>query len=215
MNMFDHFLESRNIVQQPNNPNTTNPIIEVALAVVAVLLIIGDIVLLYLSKIDIGFASSILIAAFSLLGINLAYKAPSPTQVAQQNAQQQNVTNVAQQALAVLPMFANLLHSHASAPVAVPQQQAQAQPTAPTAVMRQPITQTPVAQPQVQQDQVPADDPRVQAAATGPQPTTTRAGTAPQAAMAGRQFKPPVFTPLPDISMPMAAMLAGQQQQTQ
>lgn len=63
--------------------NTNNPITEIGTLVLAALLVIGGSVLLYASKIDTGFATSMFILAAGLLGINGALKTPSPAQQTQ------------------------------------------------------------------------------------------------------------------------------------
>ena len=67
--------------------STNNPLTEISLVVVAALLVIGGVVLLFVSKIDIAFASSMFILAAGLLGFNGALKAPS-------SAQQQSLVNL-------------------------------------------------------------------------------------------------------------------------
>jgi len=93
------------------------------------LLVIAGAVLLYLGTIDFTGAMAIWVVAGSATGINLAYKAPSPTQQAETRAQQAQIgahadalQQIASQALQMLPAFANLLHSHAPANVAPPAQ---------------------------------------------------------------------------------------------
>ena len=63
--------------------NTTNPLTEIGLLILAALLVIGGVLLLYAGKIDTAFASSMFIIAAGLLGINGALKSPSPAQQAQ------------------------------------------------------------------------------------------------------------------------------------
>jgi hypothetical protein len=78
-----------------------NTLAEVAMFVTASLLVIAGSVLLYLGTIDFSQDMLFVGAALSVLGVNGALKMPSP-------AQQEQISQV----LSMLPVFANLLHSH-------------------------------------------------------------------------------------------------------
>src|SRR6266704_5511301 len=113
---------------QPQN----NLVTEIILGVLASLLIITGAVLLYLRIIDATFATLLFGSALGLFGFNQAFKAPSPTQQAQQNAQQQNLQQLVSYALGMLPGLVQSL-SQTQAPVAPPQGQGTAQPAPPVA----------------------------------------------------------------------------------
>src|SRR6266566_420050 len=125
--------------------NTTSPNrTEMGLIIISSLAIIGAVILLVLGKIDYAGCAGLMGAALALWGANTLYKAPSPTQQAQLGAQQETLQQIASQALAVLPTFAGLLHSHT-----VPQETAQAPnaltPTATPPVQSVPAVANPVA----------------------------------------------------------------------
>jgi hypothetical protein len=100
-----------------------NSFTEAAMFVIAGLIVIAGTVLLYLGTIDFSQDMLFVGAALSILGVNGALKVPSPSQQAQIS-----------QVLNMLPVFANLLHSHvvpqpvASPPAPAPQQAAPVQP---------------------------------------------------------------------------------------
>src|SRR5258708_6886623 len=79
-----------------------NPLTEIGAIVLAGLLVIGGIVLLYVSKIDIAFATSMFILAAGLLCINGALKAPSQQQQQQLGALAQQGQALTSQALSVV-----------------------------------------------------------------------------------------------------------------
>lgn len=91
-------------------PTTNNPLTEIGAIVLAALFVIGGVILLYVGKIDIAFASSMFILAAGLLGFTGALKAPSPAQQQQIGTladHQQQLTSQQQaltsQVLGVLP----------------------------------------------------------------------------------------------------------------
>lgn len=100
--------------------NTNNPITEIGTLVLAALLVIGGSVLLYASKIDTGFATSMFILAAGLLGINGALKTPSP-------AQQTQLQQFMAQVLNTLPAVVSATQSQ-PAPQPVTQVMQPAQP---------------------------------------------------------------------------------------
>lgn len=102
--------------------NTNNPIYEIGTMVLAALLVIGGSVLLYASKIDTGFATSMFILAAGLLGINGALKTPS-------QAQQQSLQALTSQVLQTLPAVVSATNSQpAPQPVQVPLSELRMQP---------------------------------------------------------------------------------------
>src|SRR6266704_6354398 len=113
---------------QPQN----NLVTEIILGVVAVLLVIGSVLLLYAGKIDFSGALAAWGIAAGVVGVNLALKAPSPSQQVQLNAQQQNLQQLVSYALGMLPGLVQSL-SQTQAPVAPPQGQGTAQPAPPVA----------------------------------------------------------------------------------
>jgi hypothetical protein len=98
--------------------NTTSPQVftEIGLIVISSLAIVGAVVLLFTGKIDYAGCAGLLGGVFALWGANTLYKAPSPSQQAQLGVQQDTLQQIASQALAMLPVFANLLHSHTAPP---------------------------------------------------------------------------------------------------
>src|SRR5438128_1160254 len=97
--------------------NTTSPnLTEIGLIVISSLAIVGAVVLRILGYIDNALLLEVIGVVGALWGFNGALKAPSPSQQAQQQAQQQTqqetLQQIASQSLAVLPVFADLLHSH-------------------------------------------------------------------------------------------------------
>ncbi len=101
---------------QPQN----NLVTEIILGVVAGLLVIGSVLLLYAGKIDFSGALAAWGIAAGVVGVNLALKAPSPSQQVQLNAQQQNLQQLVSYALGMLPGLVQSL-SQQQAPVAPPQ----------------------------------------------------------------------------------------------
>src|SRR6266700_6358749 len=124
---------------QPQN----NLVTEIILGILASLLIIAGAVLLYLRIIDATFATLLFGSALGLFGFNQAFKAPSPTQQAQQNAQQQNLQQLVSYALGMLPGLVQSL-SQQQAPVAPPQPVQTAQPVQVQSPIPAPVVPTPV-----------------------------------------------------------------------
>src|SRR6266567_6166840 len=103
-----------------NNTSPNNLATEIILGVVAGLLVIGSVLLLYAGKIDFSGALAAWGIAAGFVGVNLALKAPSPSQQVQLNAQQQNLQQLVSYALGMLPGLVQSL-SQQQAPVAPPQ----------------------------------------------------------------------------------------------
>ena len=146
-------------------------ITEIGMIMLAALLVIGGVVLIFFGKITFVEFSPFLIAVLGIFGINVAWKAPSPSQAQQLNNQQQQIAHV-QEAIAPLTGMA---HIHAD-PVPMP---VQLQPQAPTNTLSpaaQPYQepQTPI--PQFQRQWTPLE---VQAV----QPSLTEMSTLPYPAM--------------------------------
>lgn len=103
--------------------NSNNPITEAALIIISVALIAAATVLFILGKIDYTGCIAILGMVLALWGANSLYKAPSPTQQNQIDAQQQGLQQVISQLMNVLPALFQV-HSHpvplAPAPVQQP-----------------------------------------------------------------------------------------------
>src|SRR5260370_14086792 len=97
-----------------------NPLTEIGAIVLAGLLVIGGIVLLYVSKIDTAFASSMFILAAGLLGVTGALKVPSATQQTQINTLQQGMQDLI-----------DLLASHTHPVPSTPTQPVQPAPATP------------------------------------------------------------------------------------
>ncbi len=161
---------------QPQN----NLVTEIILGVLASLLIITGAVLLYLRIIDATFATLLFGSALGLFGFNQAFKAPSPTQQAQQNAQQQNLQQLVSYALGMLPGLVQSL-SQQTPPVASPQPAQTAQPVQ---------VQSPVLAPVV---------PPVPSPSVMPSVVPPGANSVPGTPPAQTQFK---TISIPDVSMP-------------
>src|SRR5258706_7149511 len=117
-----------------------NPLTEAFLGAAAVLLILGAILLLYVSKIDGTFATLMFGAAAALFGGNLALKAPSPAQQQQLAAQHQDLQTLASQIVSVLPGLFQTQQQPVQAPQPVPPmpvQQPQPAPYASTPQVQQ------------------------------------------------------------------------------
>ena len=125
-----------------SNTNVPNPITEAALIIISVALIAAATALFILGKIDYTGCIAILGMVLALWGANSLYKAPSPSQQTQINAQQQSVQDMLSQLMNVLPVLFQV-HSH-PVPVATPAQPAPVQQPAPLA----PPPPAPVATPQ-------------------------------------------------------------------
>src|SRR5258708_33936985 len=125
--------------------NNSNPIAEIALIIISVALIAAATVLFILGKIDYTGCIAILGMVLALWGANSLYKAPSPTQQTQINAQQQSLQNVISQMMNILPVLFQV-HSHPAPMAPAPVQQ-----PVPMAPLPAPVA---VSQP-IQQQQVP------------------------------------------------------------
>lgn len=124
-------------------PNNSNPIMEIALIIISVALIAAATALFILGKIDYTGCIAILGMVLALWGANSLYKAPSPSQQTQINAQQQDLQGVVSQLMNVLPVLFQV-HSH-PVPVATPAQPAPVQQPVPVAAS-QPVQQVPFPQ---------------------------------------------------------------------
>ena len=99
--------------------NTNNPITEIALAILAGLLIVGACILLFFGKIDFTGATLMFGVAAAMVGINQALKSPSP-------AQQTQLQQFMAQVLNTLPAVVSATQSQpASQPVTQVMQPAQ------------------------------------------------------------------------------------------
>jgi len=161
---------------QPQN----NLVTEIILGVVAGLLVIGSVLLLYAGKIDFSGALAAWGIAAGVVGVNLALKAPSPSQQVQLNAQQQNLQQLVSYALGMLPGLVQSL-SQQTPPVASPQPAQTAQPVQ---------VQSPVLAPVV---------PPVPSPSVIPSVVPPGANSVPGTPPAQTQFK---TITIPDVSMP-------------
>src|SRR6266700_5668936 len=168
---------------QPQN----NLVTEIILGVLPSLLIIAGAVLLYLRTIDATFATLLFDSALGLFGFNQAFKAPSPTQQGQLNAQQQNLQQLVSYALGMLPGLVQRL-SQQQAPVAPPQPAQVSVPLQSSVVPG--VTNVPT---------VPNSSVVSNPAGTGTVSTLTPPAPA--------QFKQPIQ--IPDVSMPLASVGQG------
>ncbi len=103
-----------------------NPITEVGMFVIASLLIIGGAMLLYFGRIDFTAATLMFGTAAGILGVQGAFKAPSPAQQTQLNGQQQNLQYLLSQTLATLPSIVQAVQPQsvpAQLPTIAPQPQ--------------------------------------------------------------------------------------------
>ncbi len=103
--------------------NNTNPLTEISMLILAILLIVAGSLLLYVGKIGYDAAIFFFISALGLFGFNGALKAPSSMQAQQLNTQQQQqIAAVQELALNVANTQQSLLaqaHTHAE-PVQAP-----------------------------------------------------------------------------------------------
>ncbi len=168
-------------------PSQNNLVTEIILGVVAGLLVIGSVLLLYAGKIDFSGALAAWGIAAGVVGVKLALNAPSPTQQAQLNAQQQNLQQLVSYALGMLPGLVQSL-SQQQAPVAPPQ------PAQVSVPLQSPVVPGVTNVPTVPNSSVVSNPAGPSTVSTLTPPTQT-------------QFKPPIQ--IPDVSMPMASVGQG------
>ncbi len=173
-------------------PSQNNLVTEIILGILASLLIIAGAVLLYLRIIDATFATLLFGSALGLFGFNQAFKAPSPTQQVQLNAQQQNLQQLVSYALSMLPQLVQSLQSQPIPAQVLQTAPPQAQQTA------QPVqVQSPVAAPVV---------PPVASPAVIPSVVPPEANSVPGMPPVQTQFR---TISIPDVSMPLNAVGQG------
>jgi hypothetical protein len=120
--------------------NTNSPMAEINLLILSVAIIAAMTVLFVLGKIDYVEAIPFLTVVAGLYGVNTALKAPSPTQQAQLNVQQQGLQQVISQVMNVLPaLFQAHSHPVPTTPTVQPAPAPLPTPVAPQAVQQQPF----------------------------------------------------------------------------